>query len=284
MSLLPTTRINSLVSSTSNIGADPGLPGQDEDILLVDFQPVVVPNSQILSSPSTTTSTAMYPIQPPGSSLPGAHLVGMNHHPSLSSDGITTLSAATGTGSSGKVHNPNNYSLVNLSNHVHPHSNNTSREESDLNYHPHSHQHPLQPSTTTITQPNSIHFDDDENDEFARHQALAQPSYMLNKRRSRRFVTRDNHMWDNANHVGLHHQQSQGQMSSSLSSSEDSDTGFLMGTRKTAYTRRSVQRVVDPNPGTTAGGNASPSATTGLLPNCGNRKRVRRWDWLHNHN
>lgn len=279
MSLLPTTRINSMVSSTSNVGADPGLPGQDEDILLVDFQPVVVPNSQILSSPSTNTSSAMYPIQPPGSSLPGAHLVGMNHHPSLSSDGITTLSAATG--SSGKAHNPNNYSLVNLSNHVHPHSNNTSREESDLNYNPHSHQLPLKPSGATVTQPSSIHYDDDENDEFARHQALAQPSYMLNKRRSRRFVTRDNHMWDNANHVGLHHQQSQGQMSSSLSSSEDSDTGFLMGTRKTAYTRRSVQRVVDP-PSATVGGNASPSATTGLLPNLGNRKRVRRWALLYN--
>ncbi|ODM88125.1 hypothetical protein Ocin01_18555 [Orchesella cincta] len=40
-------------------------------------------------------------------------------------------------------------------------------------------------------------------------------------------------------------------MSSSLSSSEDSDTGVLMRTRKTAYTRRSLQRVVDPHPTTT---------------------------------
>lgn len=234
---------------------------------------MVVSSSQILSSPSTT-STTMYPIPPPGAPLPGAHLVGMNHHPSISSDGMATPISATG--SSGKTPNPTNFSLVSLSNHVHHHSNNTSRDESDLNYH--SHHHPLPASTTTpiVTQA-SISYDD-ENDEFARHQALAQPSYMLNKRRSRRFVSRDAHLWDNTNHVGLHHQQSQAQMSSSLSSSEDSDTGFLMGTRKTAYTRRSVQRVVDPHPvgGSTGGGNASPSATTGLLPNIGNRKRVRR--------
>lgn len=258
MSLLPTTRIN-----TNNVGADPGHgahPGQ-EDILLVDFQPVVVPSSQILSSPSTTTSTAMYQLPPPC----GPHLVGVNnHHPVISSDGKTTPLSATG--SSGK--NQNNFSLVSLSNHVHPQSNNTSRDESDLNYH-----HQLQPPVTpSVIQTGGAPYDD-ENDEFARHQALAQSSYMLNKRRSRRFNSRDNHMWgDNANHTGI---QQAAHISSSLSSSEDSDTGFLMGTRKTAYTRRSVQRVVDPHP-TTIGGNASPSATTGLLPNMGSRKRVRR--------
>ncbi|CAL8089327.1 unnamed protein product [Orchesella dallaii] len=273
MSLLPTTRINTLVSSTSNGVGDPSIPGQDEDILLVDFQPVVVvPNcNQVLSSPSTATTTPMYPIPPPGSLLPGAHMVGINHHPSISSDGITTPHSATG--SSGKTHNPNNFSLVSLSNHHAHHNNNTSREESDLNY---PQYHPHLPHTTTATAVTQANLPYDENDEFAKHQALSQPTYMMNKRRSRRFITRDNHMWDNSNHVGHHLQQPQPHMSSSLSSSEDSDTGFLMGTRKTAYTRRSVQRVVDPHPPPVVGGNGSPSASTGLLPNLGNRKRVRR--------
>lgn len=281
MSLLPTTRINSLVSSTnSNGAAEPGLPGHDEDILLVDFQPVVVPNNQIMSSPSTTNSTSMYPLVSPatgGGQLPGAHMVGINHHLSISSDGMATPISATG--SSGKAHN-NNYSLVSIANHAH-HNNNTSRDESDISYHhPPTHlPHHIPPSSTIIpispplTQVNLSY---DENDEFERHQALAQPSYMMNKRRTRRFVARDNHAWDNANHVGLHQQPHQQHVSSSLSSSEDSDTGFLMGTRKTAFTRRSVQRVVDPPANPVGGGNGSPSATTGLLPNLGNRKRVRR--------
>ncbi|ODM88126.1 C-Jun-amino-terminal kinase-interacting protein 3 [Orchesella cincta] len=215
MSLLPTTRI-------SNGVGDSSIPGQDEDILLVDFQPVVVTScNQVMSSPSTATPTPMYPIPPPGSLLPGAHMSG----------GVRLKLPVSSAP---------------------PHT----------------------ATATAVTQANLPY---DENDEFAKHQALAQPTYMMNKRRSRRFVSRDNHMWDNSNHVGHHHQQPQPHMSSSLSSSEDSDTGFLMGTRKTAYTRRSVQRVVDPHPTTTTvGGNGSPSASTGLLPNLGNRKRVRR--------